>query len=1018
MDNENHILVGLGGTGGKVLKAFRKRLFQEIGNQEARDKLPIGYVYVDSTREMMGLGDPSFRVMGQDASFTESEFVNIKKVDLNAIAASLSSYPGLRGIVPSLSIVKSLGAVGAAAGQKRRAGRILFAVSAGLYLSTLKNQYAKTKKVSGVTPLNVHIFTGLAGGTGSGSIVDVLTQTRLAYPHANIVVYAMVPEIDIPEGCEAGRYHQNGYAALLEINALQALRFKPFDVTCQSERADFGTCVDEILGVADGVMLYSNVNENGMVIDSLKELPILLSDLVYFRIFLNRVSGKTDNFLRSYSFENISDHRIEYDETNRGKEPLPARSKAFSSFGMKRIIYPEQRIEEHITYTVGQHLLLQFKFNNWIDGLGYQNSAPKVDYADQFLTDANKRNWCLDDSHLILNEKILKDDKFTPINQYWNDVIVGNAEDAKKSNTPLNELEDICRDYFNNRFRKNGVIKFYDDKEKVIKEHSQEIIFRIESFLYKGWREGNISLYDLLSVCEVLLTYIVEKKTEVDGRINAKQDEIEEFDADRSANLEDWARLKIWERMVGAGARRYAEHQEILKDWYIARTEERALAFASKLLSRLKEDMTKLVGEVVTFVDIFNKALEESDRQIAGRAKRNKGIEDLTNAIIEVSEEEKVLSFEKELIENQTLQMQFASDIRNAILPESIAKVEFTPFAELNNSIDLGSIMDAFDVTLSTKIVEKHRLERSNDPVLGMNVLQQLQKVLTTDDDLKRFADTIVKQSDVYLKLNRTELGREIKNNPNPIAHPESINRKTILVSIPSADKNESLKKFAKKFEDALRAAFPTNTEGATLEIYNESERVCEITIATITYCFPIRCLEWLSKLEKKYLNMIQNSNAQAANDAKIMLHSEGDGSQYPRLTVAPDMKPEEYIPYLYLAGAFGIVKYGQDEQEEEGWGLETRNKFGRAKMTLISDKFTEIVDNTNFTDELRDSIIQLVTEELKKPDITKGEREEREQAIIVFHSNYVEKECVSSAMVEKWEGFAEQAIELNKRKI
>lgn len=25
---ENHILIGLGGTGGKVLKAFRKRLYQ------------------------------------------------------------------------------------------------------------------------------------------------------------------------------------------------------------------------------------------------------------------------------------------------------------------------------------------------------------------------------------------------------------------------------------------------------------------------------------------------------------------------------------------------------------------------------------------------------------------------------------------------------------------------------------------------------------------------------------------------------------------------------------------------------------------------------------------------------------------------------------------------------------------------------------------------------------------------------------------------------------------------------
>ena len=81
----NHILVGVGGTGGKVLKAIRKRIYQEFPNDEERDKLSIGFVYVDSTREMMTPGDPSFRVMGKDASFTESEFVDIKSVDLKQI---------------------------------------------------------------------------------------------------------------------------------------------------------------------------------------------------------------------------------------------------------------------------------------------------------------------------------------------------------------------------------------------------------------------------------------------------------------------------------------------------------------------------------------------------------------------------------------------------------------------------------------------------------------------------------------------------------------------------------------------------------------------------------------------------------------------------------------------------------------------------------------------------------------------------------------------------------------------
>ena len=82
----SHILIGLGGTGGKVLKAIRKRIYTEFPNDEERNKLPIGFIYVDSTREMMEPGDPTFRVMGKDASFTESEFV----FTLNPQAKSLA----------------------------------------------------------------------------------------------------------------------------------------------------------------------------------------------------------------------------------------------------------------------------------------------------------------------------------------------------------------------------------------------------------------------------------------------------------------------------------------------------------------------------------------------------------------------------------------------------------------------------------------------------------------------------------------------------------------------------------------------------------------------------------------------------------------------------------------------------------------------------------------------------------------------------------------------------------------
>ena len=115
--------------------------------------------------------------------------MDIKSVDLKQILDNVSNYPGLKTIVKNgASMKNTLGEVGQAAGQKRRAGRILFAANCNKYLSALKGQYNKVKSLTNKDEVNIHIFTGLAGGTGSGAIIDVVAQTRAqeTYKHANI----------------------------------------------------------------------------------------------------------------------------------------------------------------------------------------------------------------------------------------------------------------------------------------------------------------------------------------------------------------------------------------------------------------------------------------------------------------------------------------------------------------------------------------------------------------------------------------------------------------------------------------------------------------------------------------------------------------------------------------------------------------------------------------------------------------------------------------------------------------
>lgn len=46
----NHLIIGLGGTGGSVIRSLRKRIYQEFGELDpAGNSTNVDYIYVDSS---------------------------------------------------------------------------------------------------------------------------------------------------------------------------------------------------------------------------------------------------------------------------------------------------------------------------------------------------------------------------------------------------------------------------------------------------------------------------------------------------------------------------------------------------------------------------------------------------------------------------------------------------------------------------------------------------------------------------------------------------------------------------------------------------------------------------------------------------------------------------------------------------------------------------------------------------------------------------------------------------------
>ncbi len=889
--HSNHILVGLGGTGGKILRAFKMRMFEEFHDDEERKKQPVALLYVDSTEELMpqdGKARPDFRVMGKDASFDRNEFLNIKAVDVEHILDHIGNYPSVKGIVKNVAAVKSaIGSLGQAAGQKRRAGRLLFAANAIGYVNSLRDAYARCEKKSGdANNTNIHIFAGLCGGTGSGSIIDVVIQTRKTFPDAKISVYAMIPEMNLPKSdMDQGRYYPNGYAAMNELNALQAGRWFPQDVTGTGEAHWYN---DRIKGVADGLTIYSNVNENGLTINSLEELPKIVSDYIFARIFfINEEDQINSDIIRAYNFENMDDFALEYDEAANpgadGRIPV-ARTKKVNSFGIKRVMYPELRVLKHITYTVGESVLYQFKYNNWRENQGFVNEERNKDYRRDYLNNDNMQKWMLDDLHLTYELKVLDSDSDYPrFNDYWHDKAIGYADEAKKADNPLNELDNIMAEFYINHFREDGVETFFASKEKALIEIAKEVRHKVENELYEKWKVGDVSIVELQKVSKLLLEKIGEIRNDLEAKSKAEKENYEAIDQDRSSNVAEWSRLGILQRMVGIGARRYAEHQEILADYYTSKTMLVAWEFAKKLAARIYIELSKMDADISAFGQKINDAIDETERLITAQRKVNKGLEDMKGAIIEVSEDETMSQFEVELKVDKVDMPNIARQIRESVLPQG----DFVNFGRLATDISVEDIKDAFDIKLSQIVKTKHdEKTESEKKVLGLNILTQLQQKLKTEDDIKAFASKIVNQSGVYLKLNNDQIQLHIRNNEGNLSptNPASINKKTILVSIPSPDDNEGLKKFADKLEDAFKNSFNQSTARTTIVVNRKSPRKDELSIVTVAYCFPIRAIDWMKPYKEKYERFLHTGNPATDAGNAILLHSEGDGTQLPSL--------------------------------------------------------------------------------------------------------------------------------------
>ena len=409
--SNNHLIVGLGGTGGKVIREIRKALLTNV----AAPDIYFNYVYMDTSTDEIDKTD-EWKVLGKEVDLARREYLICKSSGVRPVLEDPGSFPGLKPWIEPRDIFDFVNATTAGAAQKRKLGRLVFAQNAKDFVKRVEDQIRDIENKSGKRGTVIHVVCGLAGGTGSGSIVDAVAQIRNKYPDPEqyrILIYAFLPERNSKRVKDTGfsNYYANGYAALAELNAMAVGKYHPIDVLDQ-EGARMAH--DKYF---NGCYLVNNVNEQGRTFDIEQEVPRLVAEF----IFQKTLNGGWEGLGRAEKGENeIKDFES---EVGYGK----ARAKLFLSFGLKRVVVPEQEIREYMAYSFAEQATRQLMFNNYRQGEGYADEGVQKDWSHEARKPDTLHKMRLTDSHLTLETGILEDDEknttWKPIREYWKAIV-------------------------------------------------------------------------------------------------------------------------------------------------------------------------------------------------------------------------------------------------------------------------------------------------------------------------------------------------------------------------------------------------------------------------------------------------------------------------------------------------------------------------------------------------------------------------------------------------------------------
>ena len=906
----NHLLIGLGGTGGRVLRSFRKMVYL-AHRDEGLPETAIDYLFVDADPKSFQADDPSWNVLGRSIALPKRSQLEIQGANLSTIIDNLNSYPNLKPWLGDRSQWREVLAglnVDAAGGQKRRLGRFLFAMNVDKFNERVSSRVRDIQDAGKSTDITFHVFAGLAGGTGSGAIVDVVAQLRKRFPSRDqrIFLYLYLPDQNPPQNWNTGNYHSNAYAALLELNAMSAGAWAPFDV-------QDGSGPVQVPGDLwfNGAYVFSDDNNQGFRASIEKDLPDIVADFAYHKTIAARGSGWDD----LQRFEN-SENGDSTPEALSGS-PKGQRSVRFLSFGIRRLAFPEETIREQLVYEFANQAYRQLQFNNWQDGVGFLDQARPQANAEFVAGSKQREDWKLTDEHLTLSRPIVEVNSakpHSPYEQEWEEYHVYYVSLAKESPEKAERLRLLIGHFheaWNSVFRNVGAGQFFQSAERDVQDHATEIRNSVEASLFGDWRTGTRSIGECTRVVDALLIELRGHQSSIDDGINSYVERSEEASRRKDEIERRWNQTGLFGQVFGRYDRLLEEAGQALRDEYTARTLAEGSRFAKRLLAETVEEITDLRNALGQAQASLASASEAAMRVVSTRAHESNRSSSLKQEgyIVRIQDDKAFENARRKLLFNEEEQRDQVSVVRNKIIDQLGHDQSFSKFTYRFPQADMKSII----VEACEKNVESAHarlISEQREKVIGVSIIDKLMEQWGTNDDrITREANDLVRSAGQFVEFDSAEVNKHFDGKSAAFR-----GMRTFAVLMPQPPEHAP-------YVEQLKAGFRNAcTDGVNFA--STGDRQSEITLVSLVNLFPLRFTKIGRLLRDRYRSRLETD---ISGRIRLEIHTQDDCAGLPDLFIAEAADIMRAArPLLLLGEVVGTIK------------AETNVASGRPQYTFV----------------------------------------------------------------------------------